>query len=149
MSNKNPFSDLFNSWTSNLPNAAESFDWDKLINASRLNAKAFSDAAKAAAEGAQALSRRQAEILQNNAEEISKFFKEISTSVKNPEAGVAKQAEFAKSSIESAISNSKELVEMAVKSNAEANDIITKRISVALTELAANSNTKKKKTDAA
>ena len=137
MANKNPFADLFGS-----------FGLDQAIAASRLNAKAFSDATKAAAEGAQALSRRQAEIFQNAAEEASNFWKEAGTPEKNPEANVAKQTEFAKKSIESAIANSKELLEMANKSNTEAGEIISKRVSAALNEFSANSN-KKKKTEAA
>jgi phasin family protein len=143
MSNKNPFADLFtaNPFT-------EALNWDVAVNSGRQNAKAFSDAAKAAGEGAQAIARRQAEVAQKNIEEFSKFFKEAS-SAKNPEEGVAKQAEFAKSSIESAIKNASEISEIASKSNKEASDIISKRISGALSEVAANANAKKKTSTAA
>jgi len=148
MSNKNPFSDLFGAWASAIPGSSEAYDFDKIISAGRQNAKAFSDAAKAAAEGAQAVSRRQAEILQKTAEEASKYWKDVSSNSKSPEAGMAKQAEYTKQTIESAVANSKELFEMAAKSNSEASDIISKRIAESLSEISSNTN-KKKKSEAA
>jgi phasin family protein len=150
MSNKNPFADLFSNFAGNCA-FNDAFSFDKFIAAGRLNAKAFSDAAKAATEGVQALTRRQAEIAQKSSEEFARFFKDVSSSAKTPEAGIAKQAEFTKSSIESAIANSKELFEMAAKSGSEASDIIGKRVSSALSELAVNTNSapKKNKNEAA
>ncbi len=154
--NKNPFADIFAAFSGSNP-FAESADWEKVVAAGRLNAKALSDAFKAVSEGAQAVSRRQAEIAQKSAEEVSKFVKEISTCAKNPEESLAKQADFTKSAIEAALSNSKELLEMAAKSNGEANDIISKRVTAVLSELASNaananagaSSSKKKKEEAA
>ena len=149
MSTKNPFSDIFNAWTSAVPAVSDAFDFNKAIEAGRQNAKAFSDAAKAASEGAQAVSRRQAEILQKNAEEASKFWKNVNTSGKTPEAGITAQAEYTKQSFESAVANSKEILEMAAKSNAEASDILAKRLSAALSELSENTSSPKKKSAAA
>lgn len=148
--NKNPFADFFNAWSDNAwlkNNACTGVNFDDAIAAGRLNAKAFSDAVKAASEGAQAVLRRQAEISQRAAEEASKYFKEATSAenVKNPEAAIANQAEFAQKSIENAISNSKELFEMASKFGNEASDIINKRVIAALSEVAANNNSKKKK----
>ena len=146
MSNKNPFADLFTGCSATNPFSALSLDadWDSIVNSGRQNAKAFSDAAKAASEGAQAIARRQAEVTQKNIEEFSKFFKDAS-SAKSPEEGLAKQAEFTKSSVESAIKSCSEISEIASKSNKEASDIISKRISTALSEVAANANNVKKK----
>ncbi|PIR37119.1 MAG: phasin [Alphaproteobacteria bacterium CG11_big_fil_rev_8_21_14_0_20_39_49] len=146
--NKNPFADFLAGYSTSNPFAAEC-DWDSVVNAGRQNAKAWSDAAKAASEGIQAIARRQAEVAQKSVEEFSKFFKDAS-STKSPEEGIAKQVEFTKCSLESAIKNCNEISEIASKSNKEASDIISKRISNALSEVAANANSSsKKKTSAA
>ena len=146
MSNKNPFADFLTGCSAANPFNAFSLenDWDGIVNAGRQNAKALSDAAKATSEGVQAIARRQAEVTQKTIEEFSKFFKDASSS-KSAEEGLAKQAEFTKSSIESAIKSCNEISEIASKSNKEASDIISKRISGALSEVAANANTATKK----
>jgi phasin family protein len=154
MSYKNPFADMFSNFAGNC-SFNDAFNMDKFVAAGRLNAKAFADASKAASEGAQALSRRQAEIAQKTAEEFAKYFKDVSNSAKSPEAGIAKQAEFTKCSFESAVANSQELFEIASKSAKEASKIIGERVSSSLSEFAsANSNSnnnaaKKNKNEAA
>jgi phasin family protein len=142
MSNKNPFADLFGSFNSCSFNT-EAFNLDKVVAASRLNAKAWTDAWKAASEGTQVLYRRQAEIAQAASEEFTKLCKDFASNVKSPEAGIAKQAEYTKCSFEAAIANSKELFEIATKSGGQATEILNDRVSSALKEikdLAVNSN---------
>lgn len=146
MSNKqNPFADIFKSFGDNLKGT---FDIDQLITTNRLNAKAASDAAKAAAEGSQAIARRQVEIWQENAERASQFIKDSITSAKSPEASISRQAEFAKSATEAAIANARELFEIASKSNSETIDLLNKRLNEVISEVdwdgfSANSNNKK------
>jgi len=144
MSNTNPFSTLFNVFSENNP-FAESCSWDKFTTANKQNTKAFSDAAKAISDGAQVFSRRQSEIFQRSAEEASKLFKNATlSSTKNPQENIAQQADFAKNSIESAISNSRELYEITTKYSSEASEIISKRVSDVLSKLAVNTNTPSK-----
>jgi len=100
----------------------------------KANTKALADLAQAISEGGQALARKQAEIIQKNAEEITKYFKDA-TSLRSPEAGIAKHADFTKSAVDSAIANSSELLEISNKCNNEAREIITKRVSSVITEL--------------
>lgn len=96
------------------------------FNAGRKNVEALTAANQAVAEGAQAVIRRQVEIAQSNAEGALNLMKEVYAS-KSPEASIAKQAEFAKKVFESSLANTRELVEMASKSGAEAAEIISKQ----------------------
>ena len=129
-------SNAFKSWTEK-PSFPENFGWDKVVAANKSNAKAFADVVQALSEGGQALARRQAEIVQKSAEEVTRFLREAS-SVKTHEAGIAKHADFAKASVDSALANSCELIEISSKLGNEARDIIGKRVSGAISEFAAN-----------
>ena len=126
-------SNSFKSWADKAP-FGDGYGWDRFVAANKSNAKALADVAQAISEGGQALARRQAEIIQRTADDIVKFFKE-SANAKSPEACIAKQADFAKSSVDSAINNSRELVEISSKLNSEARDIIGKRVANAISEL--------------
>jgi len=96
------------------------------FNAGRRNVEALTAANQAVAEGAQAVIRRQVEIAQSNAEGALNLMKEVYSS-KSPEVSMAKQAEFAKQVFESSLANTRELIEMASKSGAEAADILSKQ----------------------
>lgn len=128
---QNPFADFFS--TENP--FAEAFNWDSCVSAGRANAKAFSDAAKAATEGAQAFSRRSAEIAQKQAEKAFECFKEVSSSANNnPQAAFAKQAAYAKKLFEEANKYAAELADIAEKANSDARTILNKRICELLDE---------------
>lgn len=128
------------------------FNWDKAVASTRQNAKAFSDAAKAASDGFQVIANRQASLIQKQAEEAQKFFSSFS-SAKSPENALEQITKAAKSNAESALDNSKELFEVASKSASEAAEILTKRLSAALSECSAeanaNSSSEKQKKNAA
>lgn len=143
MSN-NPFADVLKAW--GCDKYADNFNWDKAVTAGRQNAKAFGDAAKAAADGFQLIANRQAALLQKQAEETTRFFSSFA-SAKSPENALEQITKAAKSSAESAIANSKELFEVASKSAAEAAEILNKRLSAAIaesTESSSDSNKPKK-----
>lgn len=109
------------------------YDFNQLFSIGRRNLEAFSAANQAIAEGAQAVARRQAEVSRNNTEEAIQLFRDIYSS-KNPEASAAKQAEFVKQSFETTLANLREMFEMASKSNVEASEVLSKRISDAMAE---------------
>lgn len=126
----NPFADLFKAWTEcKVPNTSSlpAFDWEQWMATSRQNLEAIAVMNQVFVEGAQAVARRQTQIAQNCAEESLRLVKDLLASANSPEASIARQAEFVKQSVESAINNSKELVEMASKSNIEAIDVFNKR----------------------
>lgn len=131
---KNPFAEIFN--TFGCENYAASFNWDKAVASGRQNAKAFGDAAKAAADGFQLIANRQAALIQKQSEEASKFFSSFA-SAKSPENALEQITKAAKANAESAIANSSEIFEVASKSAKEAAKIITDRISAAISECTA------------
>ena len=78
------------------------------------NMSGFADLGKLSLENAQAMMRRQAEVIQKHSVELSQLIHDINTS-RNPQENMAKQAEFIKSSLE----DFRELTEMYAKFNLE------------------------------
>ena len=112
-------------------------DTDAIVAAHRKNIEAVTAANKLAIEGMQAVARRQAEILRATVEETGSVISQ-SLSAGSPEAKAAQQAELVKSAFEKALGNMKELAEMVAKSNNEAAEVISKRVSEGLDELKAS-----------
>ena len=105
-----------------------------LFESQRKNLEAFSAAQKVALEAAQAVSRRQVEILRELMEESAGAVKEL-TAVGKPEEKLARQTELFKQSFEHSLANLRELAEMSAKSNGEAAELINHRITEALDEI--------------
>jgi len=110
------------------------FDWEAIMAANRRNMEAFAQANQLAAEGAQAIIRRQGEILKGAMEDANRTMKTMLADG-SPEDRIARQTDAIKTAFEQAISNYREMVEMASKSNAEAMNIMSKRVSESLDEL--------------
>lgn len=110
------------------------FDWEAVMAANRKNMEAFAQANALAAEGAQAILRRQGEILKGAMEDANRSLKTMLADG-TPEDRVSRQTEAMKTAFEAAISNYREMVEMASKSNAEALTVVSKRVSESLDEL--------------
>lgn len=134
MSN-NPFAEVLKVW--GCDKYADNFNFDKAVASGRQNAKAFGDAAKAAADGFQLIANRQASLLQKQAEEAQKFFSGFS-SAKSPENALEQLTKAAKANAESAMANSKELFEVASKSASEAAEILNRRLSDVISECNSN-----------
>ena len=124
MTYTNPFADLFKN----------SFDMNQLFSTQRRNIEALSAANQAVVEGAQAISRRQAEVIRGHVEDTLKASKDLMTSG-TPETNMTKQADFAKSIFETTLSNLREITEMATKSGFEAFDVLNKRAAETLEEI--------------
>ncbi len=108
-------------------------DAQALVEYQKRNLEAFASANKIALEGAQAVFRRQAEILRQGVEEASKAFSELNAA-DTPQDKIVKQAELVKEAYEAALANLRELTEMASKSNGEAADLLSTRVSESLGE---------------
>ena len=80
--------------------------------------------------------KRQAEILQGSMEQARTVASEIMVPGV-PEAKLAKQAEVVQTAFQGALANMKELADMVTKSNTEAANVITKRVSESLDEVKA------------
>ena len=109
-------------------------DVDAILVSQRKNIEAVTAANQLAIEGMQAVVRRQAEILRTTMEETGSILTEV-LSAGSPEDKAAKQAELVKGAFENALSNMKELAELVAKSNTEAANVISKRVSEGLEEL--------------
>ena len=110
------------------------FDWEAVMAANRKNMEAFAQANQLAAEGVQAIFRRQGEILKSSMEDANRTVKTMLADG-TPEDRIARQTDAIKTAFEQAISNYREMVEMASKSNAEALSVMSTRVSESLEEL--------------
>lgn len=138
----NPFLD----WTKSFSEfKAPNFDMTQVMSQYRRNAETGSTVIQLATESAQAIARRQAEILRSNAEQALKASKEMFNN-NSPEAAAAKQADFAKSWLDYNVNSMRELMEMGTKSAQETFDIINKRMAEQVKEFTdvATSQMKKK-----
>ncbi len=129
MNYANAFTDMFknNMFKNN-------FDYNQVLTTGRRNLEAASEASQAVVENVQAISRRQAEIARETVEGAMKASKEIFTSG-TPETNIAKQTAYAKDAFETALSNLREVSEMAAKSCFEIFDVVTSRASESLEEI--------------
>lgn len=111
-------------------------DGNIIMESQKKNVEALAQANKVALEGMQAVFKRQAEILGQAMEEMQATFKEISAAGE-PQDKVAQQTDLVKDAVEKALSNMRELAEMAGKSNTEAFETIRSRFTESLDEVKA------------
>ena len=109
-------------------------DGNIILESQKKNVEALAQANKVALEGMQAVFKRQAEILGQAMEEMQATFKDLAAAGE-PQDKVAQQTELVKDAIEKALSNMRELAEMAGKSNNEAFDTIHTRFTESLDEV--------------
>ena len=100
----------------------------------RKNMEALTVANQLAAEGFQTVAKRQAEIIKESIEDFTSALKGM-MSAGSPENNAAKHADMAKRTFERTIANMRELAELAAKSNAEAFEVINKRMVESIDEL--------------
>jgi len=101
-------------------------DWQTLIASQQKNVAALTQANQVLMEGAQAVLQREVEILQKAMAEAAEASRELMQGG-DPQANAAKRFELAKTSFEAAVTNMRELAEMAAKSNREALELINQR----------------------
>jgi phasin family protein len=112
------------------------FDFDAVIELQKKNFDALTAANQVAAEGAQAFAKRQAEMLQQALEEVSKMIESFSK-IDNPQAVAAVQADMLKGAFVKSVDNTRELADLMTKSNTEASDALNTRVVEALEEVKA------------
>ena len=137
MNNPYAFADTFNSFKNFL-------DFNQLFSTQRRNIEALSAANQVVVEGAQAVTRRQAEVMRENVEELLRASRELMTTG-SPESNLSRQAEFAKNIVENTLTNLREVTEMITKSGFEAFDVLNKRAAESLEEINKASHTSAKK----
>ena len=107
-----------------------------LVETQRKNVEAFQAANQVFIEGAQAVTQRQSEIMRQAMDESVKALQSIA-SAGTPEAKFGQQAELAKQAYEASLANLREIAELTTKSNTEAAEVLTKRVSETFDELKA------------
>ncbi|HSK41094.1 MAG TPA: phasin family protein [Arenibaculum sp.] len=109
-------------------------DVEQVMTSQRKNIEALTAANQLALEGYQAILRRQGEILRQAIEQTNTMISEL-MAVGTPEEKVARNADMVKVAFEKTLANTRELAEMAAKSNGEAADVLNRRVSEGLEEL--------------
>ena len=109
-------------------------DMEAVLATHKRNLEAFAEANRVAMEGAQAVARRNFEIMQDTMTELTESMKSLSVS-DAPANRAAKQADLLKHAYESAVNNARELGDLIQKSNAEAVQKLNSRFSEAMTEI--------------
>ena len=110
------------------------FDVEALMAAQRKNLEAFTQANQLALEGFQAFAKMQAELTRTAIDEASVMVRDWAETGA-PEAKLRKQAAFAKKALATGVSNTRELVELAGKTQAEAFDVLNKRFTESFDEM--------------
>ena len=111
-------------------------DMEAFTAATRRNMEAFTAANRVALEGAQAVARRNMEIMQQAMADMSEAVRSLS-GAESPQARAARQAELLKQGYERAVANIKELGDMIQHANQEALGLLNRRFSEAMDELKA------------
>lgn len=109
-------------------------DIQALSEATRRNIEALTAANRVAVEGAQAVTRRHMEIMQQAMSEMTEGMKSLS-SPEAPQARAARQAELVKQGYQRAVANMQELSDLIQRSNAEALNLLNRRFAESMDEL--------------
>lgn len=111
-----------------------------LADAQRRNLEAMVAANRLAMEGAQAVARRNLEIMQQSMSEMAQAMQGMATLDGNPAQKAQQQAEVLKAAYERAVANMKELSDLIQKSNGEAMEVLNRRFAEAMEEARALMN---------
>jgi phasin family protein len=110
------------------------FDVEALMTAQRRNLEAFTQANQLAVEGFQAFAKMQVELTRTAMDEASALVRDWAETGA-PEEKLQKQATFAKKALAKGVSNARELIELAGKTQTEAFDVLNKRFTESLDEM--------------
>ncbi len=114
--------------------AVPGVDVEAVMATQRKNIEALANASRSALDGAHAVGKRQAEILQATMTETAHSLKSLAKAG-SPLDMAAKQADLMKEGFEKALRNMRELAEMVAKAQAAAVDAISDRVVQSLSEL--------------
>jgi phasin family protein len=110
-------------------------DFQAFADAQKRNLEALTTANKLAMEGAQAVGRRNMEIIQQVMSEMTQAMQSLSVTESSPNAKAAQQAELMRTAYERAVANMQEIAELIQKSNGEAVSVLNRRFAEALEEV--------------
>ena len=110
-------------------------DFQAFADAQKRNLEALTTANKLAMEGAQAVGRRNMEIIQQVMAEMTQAIQSLGAAEASPNAKAAQQAELMRTAYERAVANMQEIAELIQKSNGEAVGVLNRRFAEALEEV--------------
>jgi phasin family protein len=110
-------------------------DFQAFADAQKRNLEALTMANKLAMEGAQAVGRRNMEIMQQVMGEMTSALQNMTATEGTPNAKAAQQAALMKTGYERAVANMQEIAELIQKSNGEAVGVLNRRFAEALEEV--------------
>ena len=110
-------------------------DVEALVATQRKNIEALTQANQLAVESAQAVLRRQLEIGREAADEVASLMRDMTQLSASPEDRIAKQTALSKQAFEKGVANAREIASLVSKANAEAFDVISKRVTESLDEV--------------
>jgi phasin family protein len=126
------FMDMFSNFGRDLK--MPSVDVEAILNHHRKNLEALQKSASATTTGAQNLMTKQRQILQDTMSEITDMAQSY-RAPGNPQEMMAKQADFARRSFETAVKNASEVAEIVKKSGTESVEILRERIRETMEEI--------------
>ena len=109
-------------------------DVEALMAAHRRNLEALSAANRVALEGAQAIARRNMEIMQQTMAELTDGMRQMASG-ESPQAHASNQAEMLKAAYGRAMANMREVAELIQKSNGEALSLLNGRFAESVDEV--------------
>lgn len=101
-------------------------DVPAIVEARRKDIEALAEANRIAYEGMQALAQKQAEILQKSMQEAQAAMQNLSAG--QPAASAGNQGELIQQALHKALANMRELAELAGRSQAQAMEVVSKRV---------------------
>lgn len=110
-------------------------DFQAFAEAQKRNLDALTTANKLAMEGAQAVAKRNLEIVQQAMGEMSQAVQSLAAADGSPQDKATKQAELMKAGYERAVANMQEIAELIQKSNGEAVGVLNRRFGEAMEEV--------------
>lgn len=111
-----------------------SINFEAVAASQRKNVEAVTKSGELALEGAQAIAKRQGEIVRQSAEDLSEAVREL-MSADSPEAAAVMLAELTKSNYQKGLANAWELGELVTKVNSRTFGVINKRVAASLDEV--------------
>lgn len=112
------------------------FDMGAMMETHRKNIEAIAEAQQIAMQNMQSIAQFQSEMMTQIVADNTTLARQILTEG-TPEEKVSRQADMVKKSYERSVTGLTELSEMVAKSNREAGDVISKRVTSSLTEFKA------------
>ena len=110
------------------------FDMEAMMSLARRNMEALAEANRLAAEGMQAIARRQAEIVRDTVNDMRGGATEMMA--EGQSGGISpRHADLAKKSLETAMANARELSEMSVRAQQEILDMLGRRMLESIDEM--------------